>query len=292
MKRSAGGQSAFRGFTLIEVLVVIAIISLLIGILLPALSKARHSTRNTQCLSNLHQIGIAWGVYMNDYGTFPVAHDLEGEPVVPLYCWGGVHWYGEDEVGNPNVPFSYALPDRPVNPYMDSQIREERRAEIFRCPNDNGVYYNRTGEIVQWVEWAGDNPSEEGDQTVFGMMGTSYQANDWMYCEIGSIYGMGRPEPTHLRFDLGPTNVAIAPSRFVMLGDTGSNYAGRYDPLGRLKMNIITGWWHEDDHGQMVFLDGSARREYMTDVVTQKYSFYLDPGRHNVEGAFRRINAP
>ena len=49
---------ARKGFTLVEMLVVVAIIGLLISLLLPALSAAREAARNTQCKNNLRQFGV------------------------------------------------------------------------------------------------------------------------------------------------------------------------------------------------------------------------------------------
>jgi prepilin-type N-terminal cleavage/methylation domain-containing protein/prepilin-type processing-associated H-X9-DG protein len=65
-KRPTKAFRSFRGFTLIELLVVIAIIAILASLLLPALSKAKIKAQSISCVSNLHQLDLAWIMYADD----------------------------------------------------------------------------------------------------------------------------------------------------------------------------------------------------------------------------------
>jgi prepilin-type N-terminal cleavage/methylation domain-containing protein len=58
--------SSRRGFTLIELLVVIAIIAILAALLLPALARAKQTAKTTQCVNNLHQMGLSLIMYADD----------------------------------------------------------------------------------------------------------------------------------------------------------------------------------------------------------------------------------
>ncbi|MBN2711708.1 MAG: type II secretion system protein [Planctomycetes bacterium] len=62
---------AKKAFTLVELLVVIAIITILAGLLLPALSQAIESARMTACMSNKKQLGLGFLQYAEDYRYFP-----------------------------------------------------------------------------------------------------------------------------------------------------------------------------------------------------------------------------
>src|SRR5437867_3912503 len=81
-------KSAPGAFTLVELLVVLAIIALLAALVLPALGRAKESGRGAACLSNLHQIGLALQLYvdenrnrlpiMRDKSTTTITNELPG----------------------------------------------------------------------------------------------------------------------------------------------------------------------------------------------------------------------
>jgi prepilin-type processing-associated H-X9-DG protein/prepilin-type N-terminal cleavage/methylation domain-containing protein len=83
------------GFTLVELLVVIGIIAVLIGILLPALSRARERGNQVKCMANLKQIGLAMQIYTNDNkGMLPYGAVFNGSTQI-VTDPGSFIWNGE-----------------------------------------------------------------------------------------------------------------------------------------------------------------------------------------------------
>jgi len=89
LQRSWQPDNAYHGFTLVELLVVVGIISILAAMLLPMLVQARETARSVVCASNLRQVGVALFLYADDHiGAFPPAEDS----VLPGYGVRGRQW--------------------------------------------------------------------------------------------------------------------------------------------------------------------------------------------------------
>jgi prepilin-type N-terminal cleavage/methylation domain-containing protein len=129
------------GFTLIELLVVIAIIAILAALLLPALSKARRRAQNAQCLSQLHQCGVAMHLYLADFDDRLFWNSTN----VSLY---GMEWFVWAGRTNQNLSTAqgdiFNRSDRPLNHYGLNPA-------IVTCPCDQGRKDTVPQRLFEWV---------------------------------------------------------------------------------------------------------------------------------------------
>lgn len=110
---------ATRGYTLVEMLVVIAVIAVLAGILLPILSRSRAEARSTACKSNLSQMYKAVQLYLGDHTRYPACSV------------------------KPSISPGQARSSDTLVPYIS-----DRR--VFQCPADYKGFFEAEGSSYEW----------------------------------------------------------------------------------------------------------------------------------------------
>jgi prepilin-type N-terminal cleavage/methylation domain-containing protein/prepilin-type processing-associated H-X9-DG protein len=135
-----GRSTSSRGFTLVELLVVIGIIALLVSILLPALQSARRQANTVKCNSHLRQIGLAFQLYESDNkGMWPVAVHHSKHARIPLTHDAEIRW--------PDMIAKYlqrvtGMTYANLNEYKDGSV-------IWGCPEWNSSR-DRTGTATNF----------------------------------------------------------------------------------------------------------------------------------------------
>jgi prepilin-type N-terminal cleavage/methylation domain-containing protein len=273
LPRNGGGRPAKPAFTLIEVLVVVAIIALLISILLPSLKLAREEAKKIACASNLKQAGIASTAYLHVFrNRFPWAPPTPTRP--RSHYFGGSVCKGDGGTIWDTYYPKGSLPagQRPLNKYLLSRSlgsQSDTDVEVLRCPNDDGVR-SRTNFAIE----PSRNPAHH-------VIGTSYGANvTWYeYVRTKELAELGnRGITVEQRYERLKDRIIFmwekkGASRAVLLFE---------DPADCTMGGVLYDWpddlryktWHTQLNAYSVlFLDGHAEHLYMPHkkVLDHKY---------------------
>jgi prepilin-type processing-associated H-X9-DG protein/prepilin-type N-terminal cleavage/methylation domain-containing protein len=148
------------GFTLLELLTVIALIALLIALILPAVVSVRESARKAQCAANLRQIGLAMTGYEADNNMFPPSYftysatnkkDI-ADPNDITFFVRTLPYLEMSQVYN-SVNFSLHTYDSASSPIVENRTARSVSIQVYLCPSDfephhGNSYRLNTGRIV------------------------------------------------------------------------------------------------------------------------------------------------
>jgi prepilin-type N-terminal cleavage/methylation domain-containing protein/prepilin-type processing-associated H-X9-DG protein len=170
-------QSRHRAFTLVELLAVIVIVTMLVGLLLPAVQMAREAARRAQCQNNLHQLGVAAHNYHDVHGVLPFGSGASYPGFPPFARWSAhsqlLPYLGQEALYN-SLNFSFP----PETPHLGGPA-------LISTPawhNPNHVNHNECRQIVRTFLCPSDrsfstDPDWPGVNNYATNVGTTHIAN-------------------------------------------------------------------------------------------------------------------
>ncbi len=181
-KRSGSGRT--DAFSLMELLIVIAVISILAGLLLPALSATKSRALTAKCVSNKKQLQLAWLLYAHDHEDEmpPNGEVMPGPPQVDRpYWWAqGILDYSGSNSDNTNA-------DLLINPRYAQLGEYTKAADLYKCPADRSSVLTAGSNrprvrsvsmnvhVGRCIDCFGDHPTHIGPKTISGLPNTSKQ---------------------------------------------------------------------------------------------------------------------
>ena len=152
-------------FTLIELLIVVAIIGILATLLLPSLAKARYQSRIAVCASNLNQAGKATFIYgSNNKNQIPPVYD-DWKPWLTYSIREGSEYNGEGkflELGYSDIEILYC-PQFEANSYHSTKSNKN----LYSYSLENGLFNTNTGRIRTSYQYAVFNISKDERNKLF-----------------------------------------------------------------------------------------------------------------------------
>jgi prepilin-type N-terminal cleavage/methylation domain-containing protein/prepilin-type processing-associated H-X9-DG protein len=158
-----------RGFSLVEILVVGAIVSVGLALTLPAVQRARQDARRNACKNNLKQMALAMHNYHDAFVTFPpgwIVKDVK-PAAGPGYGWGTFILPFVDQ-----APL-YNQIDFSVPPDITSSDRLQTRLNVYRCPDDTSEETNPVRDEYGTSNYSGNY----GNETLPGSVDASDKAS-------------------------------------------------------------------------------------------------------------------